>query len=47
MKRLVDLTNEEVKRHFLKGSSYFNDDMPDYISFDPILTGVDTILNGG
>ncbi|MCL4832630.1 MAG: RNA-directed DNA polymerase [Caldilineaceae bacterium] len=47
MKRLVELSNEDVKRHFLKGSSYFNGDMPSYISFEPILADVDTILNGG
>ncbi|MEW6620749.1 MAG: RNA-directed DNA polymerase [bacterium] len=46
MKRLIDLTNEEAKKHFLKGSSYFNADIPDYISFDQILSDVDTILNG-
>jgi RNA-directed DNA polymerase len=47
MKRLVDLSNEEVKRHFLKGSSYFNGPLPSYISFEPIINGVATILNGG
>ena len=40
MKKLVDLTNEEARKHFLKGSSYFNGDLPNYISFEPILTGV-------
>lgn len=47
MKRLVDLSNEEVKKHFLKGSSYFNGDLPSYISFEPILNAVATVLNGG
>jgi len=46
MKRLVELSNEEAKQHFLKGSSYFNGDMPNYISFDPILSKVDAVLNG-
>lgn len=46
MKRLVELSNEEAKAHFLKGSSYFNGDMPSYISFDPILAGVNAVLNG-
>ena len=46
MKRLVELSNEEAKQHFLKGSSYFNGDMPSYISFEPILRDVDTVLNG-
>lgn len=47
MKRLVDLSNEDVKKHFLKGSSYFNGDLPSYISFEPILNDVATVLNGG
>lgn len=47
MKRLLDLSNEEAKAHFLKVSSYFNGDMPRYISFEPILTAVSSILNGG
>lgn len=47
MKRLVDLSNEEARAHFLKGSSYFNGDFPRYISFEPILSEVATVLNGG
>ena len=47
MKNLIELSNEEAKKHFLKGSSYFNGDMPSYISFEPILTSVETALNGG
>lgn len=46
MKRLIDLTNEEAQKHFLKGSSYFNGDMPSYISFEPILVHVETVLKG-
>jgi hypothetical protein len=46
MKRLVDLSNEEAKAHFLKGSSYFNGDMPSYISFEPMLADVAGVLNG-
>ena len=47
MKRLIDLSNEEARAHFLKGSSYFNGDIPRYISFEPILVDVAKILNGG
>lgn len=47
MKRLVDLSNEEASAHFLKGSSYFNGDMPRYISFEPMLADVVGVLNGG
>jgi len=46
MKKLIELSNEEARAHFLKGSSYFNADMPSYISFEPILTAVATVLNG-
>jgi len=47
MKKLIDLSNEEARKHFLKGSSYFNADIPSYISFEPILTDVAAVLNGG
>lgn len=47
MKKLVELTNDEARVHFLKGSSYFNDDFPSYISFEPILSDVADVLNGG
>lgn len=45
--RLIDLSPEEARRYFLKGSSYFNADIPKYISFEPILENVASILNGG
>ena len=44
MKKLVELSNEEARIHFLKGSSYFNGDMPTYISFEPILKDVAAVL---
>ena len=47
MKKLIELTNEEARKHFLKGSSYFNGDMPSYISFETILSDVEKVLNGG
>jgi RNA-directed DNA polymerase len=46
VKRLVDLTYKEARSHFLKGSSYFNGDLPQYISFEPLLGSVASILNG-
>lgn len=46
MRRLIELSNEEAKAHFLKGSSYFNVDMPSYISFEPLLADVSAVLNG-
>ena len=47
MKRLVDLSNEVARAHFLKGSSYFSSDLPSYISFEPILGEVASELAGG
>lgn len=44
--RLVDASNDAAKNYFLKGSSYFKEDFPGYISFEPILKEVRKILNG-
>lgn len=46
MKKLVELSNEEAREHFLKSTSYFNADMPSYISFEPILNNVVEVLSG-
>lgn len=46
MTRLIDLTNDEARAHFLKGSSYFNGDTPSYINFEPVLADVSAILDG-
>lgn len=45
-KNIVELTNEEAREHFLKGSSYFNAGFPKYISFEATLTDVAAIRNG-
>ncbi|EKF9789873.1 hypothetical protein CGT77_18125 [Vibrio cholerae] len=45
MKQLLDLKHDEAKQHFLKDSSYFNGDLPNYISFAPVLEQVDAELN--
>ena len=47
MQKLIDLSNEEAREHFLKCSSYFNGDLPSYISFEPIITAVAKVINGG
>lgn len=46
MKRLIDLTNDEAKQHFLKCTSYFNGDLPKYISFQPLITAVSEVMDG-
>lgn len=47
MVKLLDLSAADVRSHFLKGSSYFNGDFPNYISFEPILNEVAEVLAGG
>jgi RNA-directed DNA polymerase len=47
MKQIIDLSNEEARTHFMKGCSYFREDLPSYINFEPILNGVAGVLNGG
>lgn len=47
MKRLIDLSCDDARNHFLKGSSYFKEDLPSYISFEPILSTVAAALKGG
>jgi len=47
MKKLIELSNTDARKHFLKKSSYFNDDFPYYISFEHILNDVANVLNGG
>ncbi|WP_322792950.1 RNA-directed DNA polymerase [Bellilinea sp.] len=44
MKKIISLTPEQAKKHFLKGTSYSTIDFPDYISFEPILGKVDKII---
>ncbi len=46
MKHVADVSAEEAKAHFLEGSSYFNGDFPEYISFEPILRAVAKVLSG-
>ncbi|MDF7674228.1 RNA-directed DNA polymerase [Acetobacteraceae bacterium ESL0709] len=46
MRDISDLSADEAKEYFLKGSSYFNHDLPLYISFDKMLKNVSKFLNG-
>ena len=45
MKKIVQLNPEEARNHFLKGSSFFNNDFPKYINFEPILASVAEIIH--
>ncbi|MEM7051134.1 MAG: reverse transcriptase domain-containing protein [Acidobacteriota bacterium] len=45
MLNLVDIAAAKAKKYFLKGSSYLTSDLPSYMSFEPILTSVDGIMN--
>ncbi len=47
MKPVISLTPDEARIFFLKGSSYFNGDFPEYIDFEPLLGSVANILKGG
>lgn len=47
MKKLTELTAAEAKAHFLKDTSYFNGDFPDYLNFGPIITDVAAALKDG
>jgi len=46
MRKLIDMSNTDASQYFLKGSSYFNGDLPDYINFELILNDVSKILDG-
>ena len=34
MKKIVELSNDEAREYFFKGSSYFNSDLPNYIGLE-------------
>ena len=44
MKKIIELSADDAREFFLKDSSYFNVDLPSYISFETILRDVHTIL---
>ena len=37
---IIKLSGPKARKYFLKGSSYFQDDIPEYLSFEPILKSV-------
>lgn len=46
MKELISQTNNEARDFLLKSSSYFSSSLPEYISFEPLLSDVASQLNG-
>ncbi|MCZ8278812.1 MAG: RNA-directed DNA polymerase [Acetobacteraceae bacterium] len=46
MIKVIDLDSTEARDFFLKGSSYFSADLPDYFSFEPVLKRVSDVLDG-
>jgi hypothetical protein len=45
-KNILELSNEEARKFFLKSQSYCSIEMPRYFSFDKILSDVDNVLKG-
>ncbi|MBL4888310.1 MAG: RNA-directed DNA polymerase, partial [Flavobacteriaceae bacterium] len=46
MKLIIELTNKEAKKIFLKQESYCNINLPDYFSFQDLLNNIDKELSG-
>lgn len=46
MTRVTDLNASDAAAHFLKGESYFRDDLPPYISFERLLEHASDALSG-
>ena len=44
MKSITDLSSTEARDYFLKASSYFHADMPNYLSFQPIIDNVARVM---
>lgn len=40
MSKIIDLSADDARAHFMKGGCYFRDDIPNYISFEPVLKSV-------
>lgn len=46
MPSLIDLDHNAARAQLLRGSSYFRDDLPSYLSFEPILKATEVVLSG-
>src|ERR1035437_2515953 len=45
-KNILQLTNLEARKFFLKSKSYCNFDLPDYFTFNQVLSDLDSALSG-
>lgn len=46
MKKIIDMSSNEAKRFFLKSSSYFSMNLPEYFDFSDLINDVDAKLKG-
>lgn len=46
MSRVIDLSAKDARAYFLKQSSYMKEDVPEYVSFEPLLLAVEKALKG-
>lgn len=44
-RKITDLSYDEAKKHFFKRNSYFDNELPKYIDFEPILNDILEIIN--
>lgn len=45
-KSILELSNEDARRFFLKSENYFSLELPPYIAFGNLLIEVEQIING-
>lgn len=45
MRKVIDMSEQEVKEYFLKSSSYFSMSLPEYFDFTDLLKDVDSKIN--
>lgn len=46
MKKIIDMSADDAKKYFLKSSSYFNMNLPEYFDFSDLLDDVESKMNG-
>ena len=46
MKKVIDMSAQEAKKYFLKSTSYFSMNLPEYFDFSDLLNDVELKING-